>query len=302
MKNDESILLTILTPTYNRKKELAKLVESLKRQTRKDFQWLIIDDGSTDGTEEYVKSIVPEEFEIEYHFKKNGGKHTALNYSHQYIKGEYVCIVDSDDYLTPDAVQIICTAIMRYVKNPEIACLSFLRGRTESDPIVKGFPQNPVISDHITFRLNGKRGGDCCEVERTKVLKEFPFPEYPGEKFMSEGYLWVNMGMKYKTVYINRIIYICEYLEGGLTNSGRKMRIKCPLGGMENSNTFLAVKGSKHLNLKLLVKELLLYITYGKFADNNFFMMLKKCNRPFLMTLAYPFGLLMYNDWKKRYK
>ena len=100
--------VTVLTPTYNRGHLLGKLYDSLCRQTDKSFQWLIIDDGSVDNTEDVVKNFCAMNvLSIEYHKKNNGGKHTALNYSHSYIKGGYVVIVDSDDYLLPCAIEEI---------------------------------------------------------------------------------------------------------------------------------------------------------------------------------------------------
>ena len=103
------LMVTVLTPTYNRVNTLPKLVDSLCRQTRTDFQWLVIDDGSTDDTEAYMETLKQQNlpFEWEYHKKENGGKHTALNAAHPYIKGDVVLILDSDDYLTPDAVETV---------------------------------------------------------------------------------------------------------------------------------------------------------------------------------------------------
>lgn len=98
--------LTVLTPTYDRAYTLTRVYESLVKQTKQDFQWIIIDDGSSDGTEELIMSFPKTGFELEYHKKSNGGKHTALNYAHQFIKGEMVVIVDSDDYLTDDAADL----------------------------------------------------------------------------------------------------------------------------------------------------------------------------------------------------
>ena len=87
-------LITIITPTYNREECLKKCWDSLCQQSFTRFQWLIIDDGSNDKTEEVVKGFIENsKFQIEYHKKKNGGKHTALNYSHPYIKGKYVAIL-----------------------------------------------------------------------------------------------------------------------------------------------------------------------------------------------------------------
>ena len=101
--------LTIITPTYNRADCLKSCWASLCVQTVRDFQWLIIDDGSTDDTAAVVRAFQSrdEGFSIDYYQKTNGGKHTALNAAHPFIRGDYVVILDSDDSLTPNAVETI---------------------------------------------------------------------------------------------------------------------------------------------------------------------------------------------------
>lgn len=100
-------MITILTPTYNRAKLLQLCFDSLCAQTDFDFEWLIVDDGSTDNTEEVVNGFLTDKFPVQYVKKQNGGKHTALNAAHPYINGQYVLILDSDDTLTADAVERI---------------------------------------------------------------------------------------------------------------------------------------------------------------------------------------------------
>ena len=299
MQADGSIL-TILTPTFNRKDRLARLKRSLDTQTIKGFQWLVIDDGSSDRTGAYFREIRTDGYSVEYHYKANGGKHTAINYALPYIKGEYVCIVDSDDALLPDAVAEMLDTIERYGDDRTIACFSFQRGKNADEPLVKRMPDVPVVSNHIDYRLNGRRFGDCCEVVRTEALKAYPFPEYPGEKFISEGYLWVQLGKRYKTVYNNRIVYLCEYLEDGLTKAGRKARMRSPLGGMTVCNTFLSVKRNPRLHILLAIKKTWLYICYAKYAGYSFRQMKEKCERPELMTVNYPMGLLMYRIFRRK--
>ena len=105
MEKAERILLTVLTPTYNRVHTLPACFGSLSRQTRTEFEWIVVDDGSTDGTEEYFAGLPERPFPVRYIKKENGGKHTALNAAHPFIHGKYVLILDSDDSLTPDAVE-----------------------------------------------------------------------------------------------------------------------------------------------------------------------------------------------------
>ena len=293
--------LTLLTPTYNRRQELEKLHQSIEQQTVGGFQWLIVDDGSEDQTGKEVAAWKSDSYTLYYVRKENGGKHTALNYSHPFIRGEWVCIVDSDDVLVPNAVSVILDAIKQYGVQENIKCLSFQRGWDESTPICQGFPEKDTVSNHIDFRVNARRSGDCCEVVKTEMLKSFPFPVIPEEHFMGEGYLWNRIGFRYDTVYINRIIYITNYLEGGLTKNGRAMRVKCPYSGMENCNSFFENMNGRHVCLRIRCKEALLFITYGKFAGLCFQAIICKSASPGLITAMYGLGLLMYRIWKWRY-
>lgn len=129
---DNEADLTIITPTYNRCDKIGKLYDSLTRQSCQNFQWLVIDDGSTDGTEDWFLKLIATKdrtstFLIDYHKKENGGKHTALNASHPYIKGKWMTIVDSDDYLTDDAVETMVHKWEKYETDPAIGGITFQR-------------------------------------------------------------------------------------------------------------------------------------------------------------------------------
>ena len=123
--------LTILTPLYNRSEFIERLYYCLCAQSRKDFQWLIIDDGSTDRCDDKINEYLEySEFPIDYVYKENGGKHTALNYSHPYIKADWVLILDSDDMLTGDAVESAASYIEKYGETADIGVISFQRGHS----------------------------------------------------------------------------------------------------------------------------------------------------------------------------
>lgn len=138
--------LTVLTPAYNRRKGLQKLFESLLAQTNKNFEWLIVDDGSTDDTSLFAKQWVScNEFSVRYYKKENGGKHTALNYSLDKISTPLVFIVDSDDYLTSDAVDVIYEKYSLYKSEKDLCGLSFLRTKPDGS----GYLSPPLPCDDV---------------------------------------------------------------------------------------------------------------------------------------------------------
>lgn len=293
------MILTILTPTYNRAGTLKKAYESLCEQINKNFQWLIIDDGSRDDTEQLAKSFISDEIlTIEYYKKENGGKHTALNYSHQYIKGEWVLILDSDDWLLPNAVEDVFEYIKKYDKNKKIGILSLRRGYDVDFVIGPNEEKTEFQSNYIDYRINKNIQGDQCEVIRAEVFKSIIFPEYKYERFVGEDYLWINAAKKYDTVYINKIIYICEYLENGLTRSGRKMRIKNPLGGMLHGSLYW----SKEFKFKYRIKGMILFLVYSFFAKKNTLTLFLNSNNKILFFMLLPGAYLIHLYWKYKYE
>ena len=217
-------LITIFTPTYNRRQLIDNLYHSLLAQTDKNFEWLIIDDGSTDDTEKYFSELTskPQPFPIRYLKQVNGGKHRAINKGVQNANGELFFIVDSDDYLTENAIEKINQWITTLDNSHKWAGISGLRG----------FSKNSVVGQHSDFsyidaKNNERRKynllGDKAEVYFTDVLKQHPFPEIPGENFISEEIVWNAIARDgYYLRWFNEIIYICDYLDGGLTKDNSK--------------------------------------------------------------------------------
>lgn len=291
-------MLTIITATYNRAKSLSECWKSLRNQTCKDFQWLIVDDGSTDNTGEVVlgfQSDAPDMC-IDYIYKVNGGKHTALNKSHEYIKGQYVVTLDSDDRFTVDAVEQILSAWEKYSTCADIGQIIFLKGFSETDPICyvehENIPLNVLKEPRI-----GKKGRDCCDTFRTSLFIKHPFPVFEGERFIGEGSSFLFIEMESKGVYINKVIYLCDYLEDGLTKAGRKMRIMNPQGGRFNSRAYM----DKRLPIKTRIKKGILYVCYSKFAHIGFRRIVKENENKRLTLISYVPGVILYHYWKKKF-
>ena len=288
----------VLTPTFNRRHLIERLFESLCRQSIQAFQWLVIDDGSTDETDEYFNNLSTQKFEINYLKKENGGKHTALNYSHPYIQGDVVVIVDSDDYLVDNAIETIENDWTKYSSNPKIGCLSYHRQLVRGGLCSASDNQDEVISDHITYRVNCGRGGDRCEVIRTECFKQFPFPVFSDEKFMSEGWLWNHIAVKYNTVYINKAIYMCDYQPDGLSAKGRRLRMDSPCGMMENSKSFIICHKTRS---RIQIKETWLYWAYGLCAKKSVKFIIENAVRPIMTAVNAPFGVALFMFWNIRY-
>lgn len=288
--------LSIVTPTYNRAHLLPACFESLLKQTDLDLEWIIVDDGSTDDTAAVVSGFQTDLFPIRYVHKENGGKHTALNVSLEHIHGQYVLFLDSDDYLTADAVSIVHQGWNAWKDNNEIAIVTFLKGYSRSDPTCTGTITNTPV-DILRYKRHIIHSSDCCEVIRTDVLKRFPFPVFEGERFLSEGVLWNRVALEYKCVYINEVIYICEYLEGGLTKSGRSLRIRNPKGGMLSSEVNMHPKNYFHLRIKCG----LLYCCYGFFDGLTAAVIMKKASYKGVTGLCLLPGFALYLYWKHKY-
>ena len=296
MKPD--ILLSVVTPTYNRAGLLPDCYRSLKKQTDLRFEWIIVDDGSTDDTELVVQEFQAETtlFPIIYVKKENGGKHTALNASHPYIHGKYVAMVDSDDRLTEDAVAVILEGWSSWESVSTVGLVTFLKGTDRDHPNCYAADENVPV-DISAYPRVCPISGDAFEIIRSELFLRFPFPVFPGERFLSEGVLWNRVGQTHQCVYINKVIYLCEYLEGGLTKSGRAMRIRNPYGGMCSSNLNMMRKNSA----KKRIKNGILFTCYGFFAGLSPRKMAEWSDHKSLMYLCLPFGWLMHRRWKKRY-
>ena len=230
------MLITVFTPTYNRGYKIKDLFNSLMKQTKFNFEWLIIDDGSDDNTKEIVKAFNSNgKFKIHYIFKENGGKHTAINLAADKAKGEYIFIVDSDDILTIDAIEKVSNYLNSIQGDEKFCGVVGLRGNIDGDvlctnnikSIKKVGNHNKYLNDKyidaspLEYRYRYKIQGDRAEVIRTNVLKKYPFPVFENEYFMPEGYLWLSLSLEgYKFRWFNEIIYLTEYLEDGLTKNG----------------------------------------------------------------------------------
>lgn len=292
-------LITVLTPTYNRAEQLKALFASLQKQSDPGFCWLVVDDGSQDNTKEVVQTFKKEaRFPLEYVWKENGGKHTAINQALPSINTPLVFIVDSDDALTPDAIRTIKEAYALYGSEADLCGFSYLRQKPDGGLLSEGkVPQDGMKANFVDCRLKGGIGGDMAEVWFTKRLQEFPFPEFKGEKFLSEDVVWIPMARKYQMRFFNQAIYLSDYQADGLTRNRRAHNIASPNGCVYRAEILMG----NELDFKSRAKGALQYVAYGLFANRSLPDLLASTKHRGLVSLALLPGLVLHARWKKQY-
>ena len=226
--------ITVFTPLYNRASLLSDVYESLLKQNYHSFEWIIIDDGSTDNAEQIVNAFIGDSvhtFPICYIQKTNGGKHTAINRGVEEANGELFLILDSDDTLPEDSLATIAQYYEQCKSLKDCAGVCGLMAHRDGQLIGSGFPKDPMYESALQFRYakKGNVTGDLLEVYKTSVMREFPFPEVENEKFCPESLVWNRIANKYKLFCFNKVIYYRDYLDGGLTSKIVRIRMNSPI-------------------------------------------------------------------------
>lgn len=221
-------MLTIFTPTYNRADKLPRLYDSLCRQSCYDFEWLIIDDGSSDNTAEVAAAFVEEKrFPVRYIQKENGGKHTAYNLALEQAKGEWFLCVDSDDFLAENIVGKLLDKLQTLNdQNGLIAYKEDVTGKVLSSQFPSGLKQEKM---HLLSLKHGC-SGEFTLVFSTAFAKKFPFPVFPGERFVTECVVYDQMDQHGEMALYPEVITICEYQADGYSQNANAVMKKNPSG------------------------------------------------------------------------
>ena len=234
--------ITLFTPTYNRAYILDTLYRSIQRQAVRDFEWLIIDDGSTDETETLVKQWQNDgnDFPIRYYKVENGGKCRAINKGLDLANGELFFIMDSDDYLTDDALETVVRWEATIAGKEGYCGVAGNRGSSPTEtPNTRlwqlygegcryideyAYCRYPEYTDKV---IDGERAG----VWYTEIHRKYKYPEFPGENFLTPCITWNRMAHDgYKIRIFDDIIWVCKYLDDGLTMQGNTRFLKNPAG------------------------------------------------------------------------
>ena len=230
-------LITVFTATYNRGHLIQRIYQSLLRQKEYNFEWLVIDDGSQDQTEDLFNDWTSRDnpFEIRYYKQENRGLIRTLNRGIELARGEYFAKIDSDDYVVDDYTTNISKWVASIENSTSIYAVSGVRVTPDGIPLKGKWPDIPrelgFVDATDLERAAYDLDADMCEAWRTDVLRNYPFPVWNSEKFAPEQIVFNQIALDgYKIRWYPVAMSICEYQDDGLTKGSRKLEIQNPMG------------------------------------------------------------------------
>lgn len=268
--------ITLFTPTYNRAYILEQLYCSVQRQSYRNFEWLIIDDGSTDNTKELVEKWIQDknDFPIRYYKVSNGGKCRAINKGLELARGELFFTMDSDDYLTDNALERVVYWEHTIHDLPMYMGVVGNRGFSPTGSV--NTPLNSSYRDCNAFARYPEYTKEVIDGERagiwyTEIHRRYEYPEFEDENFMTEAVAWNRMANDgYKVRVFDEIIWVSKYQDDGLTKAGDSIFIKNPRG------TGLIYREKADFLGYSLVKKFKMW--YGFYCEMSF------CDAPYRLT------------------
>lgn len=288
MISNNKLLVTVFTPLYNRRKTIHDVYKSLCGQTRLDFEWLVINDGSTDGSSEIMIEILKEHnlpFEISYYCQNNIGLTRTINKAIDLAKGILLFRLDSDDYALPDAIQSIYDYYSLIDGESSLCSMTFLSQRNNGT--INGLHPFADIkrSNFSEYRDIYKAKGDRAEVMKVDVYKNYRYPEIPGEKFCPEGIVWNRLAKNYDTMYIPKAIYVKGNYNDSITTNVYQY-LRCNIKG--TSLYYKEIVINPNFTFRYRFINAIKYYRYALFAKDSLFKDIPVC-----MILAFPIALLI---------
>lgn len=285
-------LLTIFTPTYNRAYILHRCYESLKRQSCKDFIWLIADDGSTDNTRQMVQNWQAQNngFTIKYLYQENQGMHGAHNLAYDHIDTELNTCIDSDDYMPDEAVEKIINFWKSCNKDQSIAGFLALDAYENGEIIGTRFPENIMSATYYDYYYNFGVKGDKKFILRSELAKRYPYPLFKGEKYVNLATKYSLLDIDFKFLNLNTVVCIVNYLEDGSTLNMFRQYVNNPKGFAYSRRICMALP---YTGIKFRFLQAVHYTSSCIISKDRLW--LANSPRKGLTVLALPAGILLYS-------
>jgi glycosyltransferase involved in cell wall biosynthesis len=291
-------VFTVFTPTFNRARTLERVYSSLEAQTFRDFEWLIVDDGSADGTRALVDKWQRQaSFAIRYSWQENRGKHVAFNAAVRDARGELFLPLDSDDACVPHALERFREhwESIPASERPRFTGVTALCQDQYGHVVGSPFPSPVVDSNSLEIRFRFRVTGEKWGFHRTDVLREYPFPDIRATH-VPESVVWMRIARRYATRYVNDVLRI-YYIEGPSLSHGHAPVVNS-LGGRLHHLTLL----NEHIDY-LRLAPTKFFVSAADYARFSFHVglplrrQIRDIDTPqgrVLWSLAIPAGWLLY--------
>lgn len=204
-------LFSVVTPTRNRAHAIPRMYESLLAQTLRDFEWIVVDNASTDGTAELVSRWCEDApFPIRYFRREtNAGVLASLNLALAHAAGTLFLYTRDADTIMPTALErfklhwdAIPPDDREHYVGISVNCVD-QNGRLVGTP----FPQPYLDSDAIEIRHRYRVKGEKFGFQRTDIMRAYMIPAVPGYVgYMPEGIMWRRIAAKYRTRFVNETL------------------------------------------------------------------------------------------------
>jgi glycosyltransferase involved in cell wall biosynthesis len=287
--------ITVITPTYDRAHTLGRLRESLVRQTFGDFEWLVVDDGSRDRTGELVRSWVAEGgLDVRYRHQTNRGKHVALNRGFENARGELVTVVDSDDWLVPNALE-------RYLHHWDslspserdrfwgvVGLAAFEDGTVVGDV----FPVEPLDCDDVELRYVLKVRGDKHGLHRTDVCRSYSYPFEDTRGWVAEALVLNRIALRFRARHVNEVMLIKQYQAEGITDRALELLVRAAPATYQYrlEETRLPHRLSAATRFRAYANS----VRFGLHAGKGLLEQARAVPSPIVWATAAPAGLALY--------
>lgn len=291
---EQEFIFTIFTPTYNRAHLIGRAFQSLMNQASRNFEWLVVDSGF-DGSDKLVEQWAKEaDFPVSYTWQPKNGKHIAINTGVNMARGVFFVILDSDDWLAPNALERLLyhwDAISELTRD-RYSGVAGLFAYASGEIVGTPFPAPIIDSNAVEIRTIHNVAGDKFGMIRTDVLRRFPFPEDLGS-FVTESLIWNRIAKAYNERYINEVLAYKEYQTNGLSSNSIKIRARSSLAARTYYRELVELEGLQ-VQLDHRLKACANYIRFSIHGSVPLGKQYAEIDRKAYWILSLPVGIAMY--------
>lgn len=299
-------LLTLFVPTYNRRSLLPRLLESVEAQNFPDFELLIVDDGSSDGSFEFLQQYRQHApFPMQVYYQENQGRHIAFNLAFERATGFLFTTINSDDVLAPNALARLAywwERAQERSENPPIVGVEGLCASLETRRVIgTPFPESPMVADHIEIYYRRGCWGDAMRAVRTDIIRQFRFPQIPDERYIPPAYMWNQLGFnRYRVLYFNEVLAYKEYLPDGITKNRVRVRARNPRGAELYYRDFLErAYADGRVPTRSLIRHTANWVRYSLYLRSfrETLALTRRASKLPIWLAGFPLGVLLHlND------